>query len=156
MCAATLADETKQLFFKYDCDCVRLVENLLGAQDARDNLASLWGIQLSPASPTPASSSKQSLPATQLSDPSATTTPQVPSPSFIEAISRDQFPWTFGFGKISQETTDTPMLSHAKFESPKTPAPKSDSEDKTITPNNLETPKVCRAPKKESRTFPSR
>ena len=45
------------------------------------------------------------------------------------------------------------MLSESNFESPKTPIPESDGEDKTITPNNLETPKVCKAPKKESRTL---
>ena len=113
---ATLPDETKQLLFKYGCDCVPLFENQLGAQDARDNLASLWGIQLSPT--PPASSSGQSLPATVLSDPSATTTPQSTSPSFFEAISRDQVPWIFGIGKTSQETPDTTMLSEANFESP--------------------------------------
>ena len=45
------------------------------------------------------------------------------------------------------------MLSEANFESPKTPVPESDGEDKTITPNNLETPKVCRAPKKRKSDF---
>ena len=148
---ATLPDETKQLLFKYDCDCVPLFENQLGAQDARDNLASLWGIQLSPTSPS--SSSGQSLPTTPLSDPSATTTPQSSSPSFFAALSRDQVPWIFGIGTTSQETPDTTMLSEANFESPKTPVPESDGEDKTITPNNLETPKVCRAPKKRKSDF---
>ena len=143
---ATLPDETKQLLLKYDCHCVPLFENQPGVQDARDNLASLWGVQLSPTSP--ASSSGQSLPATPLSDPSATTTPQSTSPSFFEALSRDQVPWIFEIGKTSQETADTTMLSDANFESTKTPVPESDGEDKTITPNNLETPKVCRAPKK--------
>ena len=123
-----------------------LFENQLGAQDALDNLASLWGIQLSPTSP--ASSSGQSLPATPLSDLSATTTPQSTSPLFFEALSRDQVPWIFGIGKTSQETCDTTMLSEANFETPKTPVPESDREDKTITTNNLKTPKVCRAPRK--------
>ena len=90
---ATLPDETKQLLFKYDCDCVPLFENQLGAQDARDNLASLWGIQLSPTSPS--SSSGQSLPTTPLSDPSATTMPHSTCPSIFEAIIRDQVPWIF-------------------------------------------------------------
>ena len=148
---ATLPDETKQLLFKYDCGCVPLFENQLGAQDARDNLASFWGIQLSPTSPT--NSSGQSLPTTPLSDPSATTTPQSSSPSFFAALSRDQVPWIFGNGTTSQETPDTTMLSEANFESPKTPVPESDGEDKTITPNNLETPKVCRAPKKRKSDF---
>ena len=77
---ATLPNET--ILFMYDCDCVPLFKNQLGAQDARDNLASLWGIQLSPTSP--ASSSGQSLPTTPLSDPSATTTPHSTSPSFLK------------------------------------------------------------------------
>ena len=145
---ATLPDETKQLLFKYDCDCLPLFENQLGSQDARDNLASLWGIQLS--STSPAISSGQSLPATPQSDPSATTMPQSTSPSFFEALSRAQVPWIFGIGKTSQETPDT---SEANFESPKTPGPESDGEDKTITPNNLETPKVGIAPKKKSDSF---
>ena len=148
---ATLPDETKQLLFKCDCDCVPLFESQLGAQDARDNLASLWGIQLSPTSPT--SSSGQSLPTNPLGDPSATTTPQSSSPSFFAALSRDQVPWIFGIGTTSQETPNTTMLSEANFESPKTPVPESDGEDKTITPNNLETPKICRAPKKRKSDF---
>ena len=40
------------------------------------------------------------------------------------------------------------MLSEANFESPKTPVPESDGEERTITPNKLETPKVCIAPKR--------
>ena len=69
---ATLPDETKQLFFKYDCNCVPLFENQLGAQGARDNLSSLRGIKLSPTSP--AISSGHSLPTTPLSEPSASAT----------------------------------------------------------------------------------
>ena len=38
---ATLPDDTKQLIFKYDCDCVPPFENYFGAQDARDILARL-------------------------------------------------------------------------------------------------------------------
>ena len=84
---ATLPDETKS------SDCVPLFENQLGAQDARDNLASHWGFQFSPTSQ--ANSSGQSLPTTPLSDPSATTTSHSTSPSFFEALSRDQVPWIF-------------------------------------------------------------
>ena len=152
---ATLYNETKQLLFKYDCDCVPLFENQLGAQDARDNLASFWGIQFLPTSPL--NSSGQSLPTTPLRDPSATTTPHSTSPS--EALSRDQVPCMFGVGQTDQETPDSTMFSEANFESPKTPVQpvqESDGEDKTITPNNLETPNVFRAPKKESRTLLSR
>ena len=41
----TLPDETKHPLSKYGCGCVPLFENQLGAQDTRDNLASLRGIQ---------------------------------------------------------------------------------------------------------------
>ena len=41
----TLPDETKQLLFNYDCDCVPIFKHQLGAKDARDNLVSLWGVQ---------------------------------------------------------------------------------------------------------------
>ena len=61
-------------------------------------------------------------------------------PSLLAALSRDQFPWIFGIGKTSQETLDTTLLSEANYKSPKTPVPESDGEDKTITPNSLETP----------------
>ena len=141
-----LPDEVKQILFKYDCDCVPLFENQLGAQDARDNLASLCGIQLSPKSPT--SSSGHSVPATPLSDPSATTTPQTKIPSFFETLCNEHVPWIFGFDENRQETPNTSMLSEANFESPKTPTPQVDTEDLTVTPNNMETPKVCNAPTK--------
>ena len=47
----TLLDETKQILFKYDFSCMPLFENQPGDQDARDNLASHWGIQFSPTPP---------------------------------------------------------------------------------------------------------
>ena len=142
-----LPDETRQILFKYDCDCVPLFENQHGAQNARDNLASLWGIQLSPTSPT--NSSGHSVPATPLSDPSATTTPQTKSPSFFESLRSEHVPWIFGFDENRQETPNTSMLSEGNFESPKTPTPQTDTEDLTVTPNNIETPKVCSTPKKK-------
>ena len=140
---ATLPDEIKQLLLKYHCDSVQLFENRHEAQDARDNLASLCRIQLLPTSP--AISLGQSLPTTPLSDPSASTTPHSTSPSIFEARSGDQVPWMFGIGQTSQDRPDAAMLSEANFESPKTIVLDSDGEHKTITANNLETPKVCRA-----------
>ena len=106
---ATLLDETKQFIFKYDCDCVPLFKNQIGTQDAGDNLASLWGIQLLPTSP--ATFSGQSLPTNPLIDLSATTKPHSTSPSILEALSRDQVPWMFGIGKTSQETPKTKTFS---------------------------------------------
>ena len=78
-----LPEKTKQII-KYDSDCVPLSEKKFGAQDARDNLTSLWGIQLSPTSP--ANSSRHSVPATLLCDTIATTTQHTKSPSFFESI----------------------------------------------------------------------
>ena len=141
-----LPDETKQILFKYDCDCVQLFEYQLGAQDARDNLARLWCIHLSPRSPK--SSLGHSLPANLLRDPSATTTLQTKSPSFFESFCSEHVSWIFGFDQIGQETPNTSLLSEANFESPKTPTPQTDTGDSTVTTNNMETPNVCSAPKK--------
>ena len=131
-----LPDETKQIVFKYDCDCVPLFQNQIGAQSARDNLASLWGIQLTPMSST--SSSGHSVPATPLSDPSATTTPHTNSLSSFESLCCEHVLWIFGFDENRQETPNTSMLSEANFESPKTPTPQTDTGDLTFTPNKLE------------------
>ena len=70
----------KQILFKYDCDCVPLFENQLGAQDARDSLASFWGIQLLPNSQV--SSLGHSVTAAPLSDSSGRTTLQTKCPFF--------------------------------------------------------------------------
>ena len=102
---STLPVETKQLLFNYDCDCLPLFKNQLGAQDARDNLASLWGIQLSPTSP--ANSSRQRLPKTPLSDPSATTTPRSKIPSFFEALVEIKF---LGYLELDRQARKHPIL----------------------------------------------
>ena len=47
----TLPDEIKRIFYRYDCDCVPLFENQLGAYQACDDLGNLWGIKTSPSSP---------------------------------------------------------------------------------------------------------
>ena len=142
---------TKQILFKYDCDCVLLFENQLEAQDARDNLAILYGIKLSPTSAT--SSSGNSVPATPLSHPSATTTPQTKSSSFFESICSEHFPWIFGYYENRQDASNTSMLLEANFELPKTPTPQTDTGDLRVTPNNMEISKVCSAPKKGNLTL---
>ena len=60
-------------------ECVPLFENQLGAYQACDNLANLWGISSSPDSPD-SESTLASFPQTPAIDPSPTVTP-VPSPS---------------------------------------------------------------------------
>ena len=42
----TLLDEIKRIFYRYDCDCVPLFENQLGAYQACDGLGNLWGSKL--------------------------------------------------------------------------------------------------------------
>ena len=146
-----LPDETKQTLSRYYCDCVTLVEKQPGAQDARDNLASLWGNQLSPTRST--SSSEHSVPAIPLRDPSATTSPQTKSPSFFESIYSEHVTWIFGFDENRQETPNTSILSEANFESPKTATSQTDTGDLTVKPNNSENPKLCSAPKKGNLTL---
>ena len=148
---ATLPDEAKQLLFKYDCDCEPLFENQLGAQDARDNLASLWGIQLSATSPT--SSSRQSLPTTPLSDLALQQRLKAQARHFSQHSVEIKF---LGYLELERQAKKHPILQcfqRQTLNHPKTPVPESDGEDKTITPNNLETPKVCRAPKKRKSEF---
>ena len=47
----TLPEETKRILYRYDCECVPLFENHLGAYQACDDLGNLWGIKTSPSSP---------------------------------------------------------------------------------------------------------
>ena len=69
----TLPDEIKRIFYQYDCDCVPLFENQLGAYQTCDDLGSLWGIETSPSSPD-SETTLASLPTTPAVDPSPTTT----------------------------------------------------------------------------------
>ena len=47
----SLPNDVKRILFRYDCDCVPLFENQLGAYQACENLADMWGIKSSPCSP---------------------------------------------------------------------------------------------------------
>ena len=80
----TLPEETKRILYRYDCECVPLFENQLGAYQACDDLANLWGISSSPDSPH-SESTLSSLPTTPAIDPSPTVTP-APSPSLFAEI----------------------------------------------------------------------
>ena len=146
-----LPNETKQMLLKYDCDCVPLFENRLGAEDARDNLASLWAMQLVPTSPT--NSSGQSVPASLQSDPSVTTTPQTKNPSFFESFCSEHVFWILGFDDNRQGTPIISMLSEANFDSLKIPTQQIDTGDLTVTPNNMQTPKFAAHQKKRNLTL---
>ena len=77
----SLPDDVKRISFCYDCDCVSLFENQLGAYQACENLADTWGIKSSPCSPeNQLQMDSASLPVTPAVDPSPSLTPtSIPS-----------------------------------------------------------------------------
>ena len=84
----SLQDDVKRVFFRYDCDCVPLFENQLGAYQACENLADMWGIKSSPCSPENQSQMDSvSLPVTRAVDPSPSLTP-TSSPSLLLEFKR--------------------------------------------------------------------
>ena len=129
----TLPEETKRTLYRYDCDCVPLFENQLGAYQACDDLGNLWGIKTSPSSPY-SETTLASLPTTPVVDPSSTVTP-TPSPSLFAEV-RNQ-PSNF-------DNFDENVLSGTTFETPKREALSGSFQ----TPTCLETPNVSGAPKK--------
>ena len=86
----TLPEETKRILYRYDCECVPLFENQLGAYQACDDLGNLWGIKTSPSSPEK-ETKLSSLPTTPAIDPSPTVTP-APSPSVFAGIHNNNKP----------------------------------------------------------------
>ena len=65
----TLPDVIRCIFYHYDCDCVPLFENQLGANQAGKDLAHLWWIKKSTSLPD-SKTTLASLPATAAVDPS--------------------------------------------------------------------------------------
>ena len=65
----TLPDVIRCIFYHYDCDCVPLFENQLGAIQAGKDLANLWWIKKSTSLPD-SKTTLASLPATAAVDPS--------------------------------------------------------------------------------------
>ena len=129
----TLPEETKRILYRYDCECVPLFENQLGAYQACDDLANLWGISSTPDSPN-SESTLSSLPTTPAIDPSPTVTP-APSPSLFAEIRNP--PNDF-------DNFDENVLSGTDFQTPKREA----LSDSFQTPTCSETPNVSGAPKK--------
>ena len=131
----------KKLYHKCDCDCVPLLENQLGRYRAYENF---WSGKSSPSSPdSQPPSVSVSVPIAPAVDPSPTFTP-TPSPALLEDFRRKN--------KISDNFTsmiqfDVNFLSGSNFQIPQQQTNSADFK----TPNCLETPEVCAAPKKTKR-----
>ena len=82
-CANKSSNETQTILYKYDCDCVPVIENKLGVVRAYNYLADLWGLPRSPESPPPTPGCVS----TPTSDPSATVTAES-SPSLFSPLQR--------------------------------------------------------------------
>ena len=133
----TLPEETKRILYRYDCECVPLFENQLGAYQACDDLANLWGISSSPDSPD-CESTLSSLTTTPAIDPSPTVTP-APSPSLFAGIHNNNNPPN-NFDKFDEN-----VLSQTTFQTPKQEALSSSFQ----TPTCSETPDDSSAPKSD-------
>ena len=131
----TLPDEIKRIFYRYDCDCVPLFENQLGAYQACDDLGNLWGIKTLPSSPD-SETTLASLPTTPAVCPSPTFTP-TSSPSLFAGIDNNNPPNNF-------DSFDENVLSGTTFQTPKREV----LSDSFQTPTCSETPNVSGAPKK--------
>ena len=90
----TLPEELKRIFYRYDCDCVPLFENQLGAYQACDDLGNSWGIKTSPSFPD-SETTLANLPTIPAVDPSPTATP-TPSPSLFAGIHNNNPTNNFG------------------------------------------------------------
>ena len=130
----TLTDEVRRIFYRYDCECVPLCENQLGVYRACDELADMWGLKSAPDSPT----SLTSVPVTPAVDPSPTVTP-TPSPSLFAEISKSYQE------KIcnGNQDFDLNILSGTSFLTPQ-----QSNSALFETPESVETPQICAAPKK--------
>ena len=133
----TLLDEINRIFYRYDCDCVPLFENQLGAYQVCDDLGNLWGIKTSPSSPD-SETTLASLPITPAVDPSPTVT-LTPSPSLFAGIHNNNNNPPNKF-----DIFDENFLSGTTFQTPKREV----LSDSFQTPTCSETPNVSGAPKK--------
>ena len=129
----SLPNDVKRILFRYDCDCVPLFENQLGAYQACENLADMWGIKSSPCSPENQSQlDSASLPVTPAVDPSPSLTP-TSSPSFFAGIDKNN-----STALLSENQFDTALLSATQFQTP----------EPARVFGVTDTPKICNAPKK--------
>ena len=129
----SLPNDVKRILFRYDCDCVPLFENQLGASQACENLAYMWGIKSSPCSLINQSQlDSASLPVTPAVDPSPSLTP-TSSPSFFAGIHKNNFT-----ALLSENQFDAALLSATQFQTP----------EPARVFGVTDTPKICNAPKK--------
>ena len=133
----TLPEEIKRILYRFDCECVPLFENQLGAYQACDDLANLRGISSSPDSPD-SESTLSSLPTTPSIDPSRTATP-APSPYLFAGINNNNNNPPNDFDNFDEN-----VLSGTTFQTPKREA----LSDSFQTLTCSETPNVSGAPKK--------
>ena len=128
-----LPNDVKRILFRYDCDCVPLFENQLGAYQACENLADMWGTKSSPCSPESQSQlDSASLPVTPAVDPSPSLTP-TSSPSLFAGIHKNN-----STALLSGNHFDTALLSATQFQTPE-PA-------RVFGVTDI--PKICNAPGK--------
>ena len=148
----TLSPDTKRLLYRYDCDCVPILENQLGQFQAIEELAQLWGIQPSPTSPA---TSPIGSPATN--EPSPIVTPETTDTKQKTVIASimDKMSWNMGSTEQFEPNFDSSLLSETTFVTPTQTAENATVSIETYrtsnntTPLNSETPKVCNAPQKK-------
>ena len=79
----SLPDDVKRILFRYDFNCVLLIENQIEAYQACENLSDMWDMKSSPCSPENYSQlGSVSWPVTPAVDPSPSLTP-TSSPSLF-------------------------------------------------------------------------
>ena len=129
----SLPNDVKRILFRYDCDCVPLFENQLGAYQACENLADMWGIKSSPCSPeNQLQLDSASLPVTPAGDPSPSLTPTF-SPSFFAGIHKNN-----STALLSENQFDTALFSATQFQTP----------EPARVFGVTDTPMICNAAKK--------
>ena len=129
----SLPNDVKRILFRYDCDCVPLFENQLGAYQACENLADMWGIKSSPCFPENQSQlDSASLPVTPADDLSPSLTP-TSSPFFFAGIHKNN-----STALLSENQFDTALLSATQFQTP----------EPARVFGVTDTPKICNAPKR--------
>ena len=128
----SLPDDVKRILFRYDFDCVALFGNQLGAYQACENLADMWGIKPSPCSPENQSQlDSASSPVTPAVDPSPRLTP-TSSSSLFAGIRKNNSTALFNDNQF-----DTALLSATQFQTP----------EPARVFGVTDTPNICNAPK---------
>ena len=132
----TLTIEVRQIFNRYDCECIPLSENRLGVYQACDYLADISGLKPTPKSPV--SHTPLSEPVTPAAEPGPAIT-KTPSPSLFERLTQQrQFSVCDG-----DQPFDCNFLSGTNFQTTQ-----QSKESQFETPQSSEMPQVAATPKK--------